>query len=125
VIRVFDLSPSYGVTANGEVISLRTGKPLRPALRGSAGYLGVSLWEGGKGRTWFVHQIVAHVFHGPRPSRKHDCAHRDGNKLNNHWRNLRWCTRAENERDKIAHGRSNQGDRNGMSAMSIARRAAL
>ena len=119
----FDLSPSYGVTEYGDVVRLDTWRLKRPSHRYQrGGYFAVSLWEQGKERRWYVHQIVAHVFHGPRPSPKHDCAHTDGNKRNNHYTNLRWCTRADNEHDKIEHGRSNRGDRNGMSAVSRARR---
>lgn len=121
-IRTFDWSPSYGVTEFGDVINLRTSKRLKPARRARGGYLCVSLSEQWGAKTWFVHQIVALAFHGPRPAR-HDAAHRDGNKLNNHYTNVRWATRSENEQDKIEHGTSNRGDRNGMSAASRRRRA--
>lgn len=111
----FPLSPSYAVTPHGDIVRIDTGTILRPAPRNSSGYLAVSLWEGGKGQTWFVHQVVALTFHGPRPSPQHHAAHDDGNKLNNHFSNVVWKTKVENERDKIAHGRTNRGDRNGMS----------
>src|SRR5262245_47053161 len=95
IMLPFSPCPLYGITEHGDVIRLDTGLPLLPAPRSKRGYLGVSLWQGGKGRTWFVHQMVAIAFHGPRPSRKHDAAHRDGNKLNNHRDNIKWCTRSE------------------------------
>lgn len=121
----FPLSPSYGVTPHGDVVRLDTGAILRPAPRNDSGYLAVSLWESGKGKSWFVHQIVAITFHGPRPSPKHHAAHDDGNQLHNHRDNVLWKTKIENERDKIAHGTSNRGDRNGMSAASLQARGEL
>jgi hypothetical protein len=116
---------NYGVTEAGDVVNLLTGLPLRPALRGKSGYLAVSLWNYGSAKTWFVHQMVAITFHGPRPSSSHQASHADGNKLNNHRDNIRWITRAENERDKIAHGKSNRGDRNGMSRAARAARGEI
>jgi hypothetical protein len=114
----FQESPSYGITIGGEIFRIDTGRKLKPAPRNKSGYLAVSLWENGKGKSWFVHQIVAMTFRGPRPSPKHHAAHDDGDKTNNHRDNIVWKTKIENERDKIAHGRSNRGDRNGMSRVS-------
>lgn len=120
----FPLSPSYAVTPHGDIVRIDTGAILRPGVRNSSGYLAVSLWEAGTGKSWFVHQIVAFTFHGPRPSPTHHAAHDDGNKLNNHYSNVIWKTKVENERDKIAHGRSNHGQRNGMSRTARAARGA-
>lgn len=100
------------------MVRLDTQSILRPARRAKNGYLAVSLWENGVGRTWFVHQIVAFTFLGERPSSQHHAAHDDGDKLNNCRSNIKWKTKIENEHDKIAHGRSNHGDRNGMSEVS-------
>ena len=122
--RRIPFSPSYLVSEIGDVKRGRLASTLRPCRLKRGGYLAVSLWEGGKGRTWPVHQIVTIVFHRERPP-KMDAAHIDGDKANNHWRNLRWATRAENEADKILHSRDNSGDRNGMSKAAQARRAAL
>jgi HNH endonuclease len=122
-VTPFPLSPSYGVTEAGNIIRLDTGAMLRPAPRSKAGYLSVSLWENGEGKTWFVHQIVALTFHGPRPSPQHHAAHDDGDKWNNCKSNVFWKTKVENERDKVRHGTSNHGDRNGMSKARQALRA--
>lgn len=78
----------------------------------------VSLWENGKGRTFYVHQIVCISYHGPRPSPRHHAAHRDGDKMNNTPGNVQWVTKEENEADKIAHGRSNRGERNGSAKLT-------
>lgn len=52
---------------------------------------------------YLIHRLVALVFIGPRPSTRHNVAHRDGNRSNNRVENLRWVTQHENEQDKIAH----------------------
>jgi hypothetical protein len=103
----------YEVSDAGEVRRVGSVRTLRatPAKRG--GYLQVSLWTDGKGHTRMVHQLVALAFHGQRPSPDHHAAHRDGNKANNSTTNIEWLTRVENEADKIAHGTSNRGERNG------------
>src|SRR5690606_13076082 len=50
----------------------------------------VSLWKGGKERTWLVHRLVAKAFI-PRVEGKNYINHIDGNRLNNHADNLEWC----------------------------------
>lgn len=44
------------------------------------------------------------AFNGPAPTRKHEVAHGNGDKLDCRAENLRWATRVENSADKIAHG---------------------
>lgn len=117
--------PNYGVTLDGRVRRLDSGKWLSPCASKRGGYLQVSLWHAGKGRLKYVHQLVALTFHGPKPSPKHDVAHHDGDKRNNHYSNLRWATRAENEADKVRHGRSNRGERNGAAKLTDAQSAEL
>lgn len=116
----FPLNKNYAVTRDGRVQRVDTGRWLKPTVQKRGGYLAVSLWQNNKGRLIPLHQVVAYTFCGPRPSPSHVVAHRDGNKLNNDASNLRWATRQENEHDKIAHGRTNRGERNGQSKISDA-----
>lgn len=81
-------------------------------------YWSVGLWIDGRTRVATVHRLVALAFHGLPPEGKNDCAHTDGNKDNNSAGNLRWASRAENEADKVRHGRSNRGERNGQSRLT-------
>jgi hypothetical protein len=108
--------PDYFVTESGRVA--RIGKATLKQHLGKRGYLTVSLWRNNRGRTVPVHRVVASAFLGPRPPECTDVAHRDGNRLNNHRANLRWSTRAQNERDKVDHGRSNRGERHGMAVLT-------
>jgi hypothetical protein len=65
-----------------------------------------------------VHVLVCERSHGPRPSSQHQAAHSCGQSLCFNPRHLRWATRKENEADKLVHGTSNRGPRNGMSKLT-------
>lgn len=79
----------------------------------SDGYLRVNLQINGLSRQKKVHSLVALAFIGDRPDGFHIC-HFDGNKKNNHLSNLRYATAFENAQDKIRHGRTSKGCKNGM-----------
>jgi len=73
-----------------------------------------------KGRAQYVSRIICEKVYGAAPSEKHQAAHSCGKGRDacvNH-RHLRWATNAENQADRIAHGTSNQGSRNGRSQLS-------
>ena len=60
---------------------------------------------------WYpIHILVAAAFIGPRPSNA-EIGHIDGNKENNHYSNLKYCTTKENAQDKIAHKTGPIGER--------------
>lgn len=64
-----------------------------------------------------LHRLVAEAFIGPCPGSEYVVAHTDGNGKNNHYSNLRWATRRENEQDKIRHGRNPYGSKAGASVL--------
>jgi hypothetical protein len=55
-------------------------------------------------KMFYVHRLVCEHFHGPQPSPDHEVAHYDRNTKNNHYSNLRWATKSENQRDRHRHG---------------------
>lgn len=63
-------------------------------------------------------RMMLRVFVSEPPTPKHCACHCDGNKDNNAIDNLRWDTRSGNEADKLLHGTSNRGARNGMAKLT-------
>lgn len=59
-----------------------------------------------------VHRLILLTFKGPCPVDMEGC-HDDGVGTNNRISNLRWDTKKANEADKVTHGTSNAGARNG------------
>ena len=85
----------YQVSNQGRVRSNMFSRPkiMKPVIR--ANYESVGLRENGYQRTFLVHRLVALAF-VPNPDGKLEVNHIDGDKRNNHFSNLEWCTRQEN-----------------------------
>lgn len=87
----------YLVTDEGDVVSLLSGRALKPWLVGR-GYASVALVAAnGDISKHYVHRIVAMAFLGPPPKGLH-VNHIDGDRLNNRPSNLEYVTAAENNR---------------------------
>lgn len=87
-----------------------------PFCRNNKGYGGV-LWMGKRRLT---HRVICEITNGPPPAPDSQAAHSCGN---GHGgciapRHLSWKDQSGNERDKIGHGTSNRGGRNGMSVLT-------
>ena len=85
-------SPGYHVSSHGRVASQLRGPGswrLLKACPNNVGYLSVKVPVNGDHKTAFVHRLVAFAFLPPQPTPKHEVNHKDGNKLNNAWVNLR------------------------------------
>lgn len=85
----------YKVTDSGDVISLKTCRSVYRYIMKN-GYQMVVLMIGGQERkSHLVHRLVAiHFIENPRNLPYVN--HIDGDKLNNHYTNLEWCTQKEN-----------------------------
>lgn len=112
---------NYEVSSLGNVRTWKNARwgraPFPQALKqnnkGKYGYKQVNLGKGsGAYESFEVQQLVALVFHGPKPTPEHQVAHGDGNPANNHRDNLRWATPAENASDKESHGTVIRGEQN-------------
>lgn len=79
---------------------------------GTDGYMRVKLMRDGKRIHKTVHVLVCQAFHG-EPKLGQEVCHKDGNKLNNKSRNLKWGTRKQNADDREVHGRTARGKNNG------------
>lgn len=111
--RVASGFPAYEVSEYGDLRRIKTGMRLKGHIN-SDGYPEYSLRNGeGRKRHVTAHSLVINSFIGSAPSPGMEIAHKDGSRLNAHWRNLRWATRQSNNDDRIGHGTTCRGERNG------------
>jgi len=81
----------YSVSSDGEVLSIKRGKVLKPFSSGN-GYLKVSLSK--SNRNVLVHRLVCSAFY-PDTSGE-NVNHVNGDKTDNRSSNLEWCSRSHN-----------------------------
>lgn len=96
-----------GVTAFGE--RDYAGYNLNP-VKCKNGYIAVNLTKQGLRNQKHIHVLVLEAFIGERPY-KYDACHNNGIKTDCKLENLRWDTRSNNHKDKIAHGTYQSGDK--------------
>jgi hypothetical protein len=85
----------YLVLTSFVMLSTR-GKLLKNILK-SDGYEHVNLYNSVKMKNWSVHRLVA-IHFIENPNNYKVVNHEDGNKLNNVYHNLEWCTHSQNTR---------------------------
>ena len=100
-------SKDMAVGAKGGKVAIRKGRELA-LVRKNNGYLAVTLTDGVSRPQVGVHRLVARAFIGECPIGLH-VLHGDGDKMNNHFTNLRYGTPAENIADTARHGRQRRG----------------
>lgn len=91
----------YMVSNTGKILSLhfkgsKEQKCLKPTAN-ERGYLAVIFYKKSKANRFFVHRLVAEAFL-EKPVGMNEVNHRDGNKSNNVYTNLEWCTSSQNKR---------------------------
>lgn len=107
---------SYAATEYGHIISLprtierKTGGPLTIPKRflqahpnKNVQYLQVDLWKNNKGKTHYVHRLVAQAAI-PNPNDLLEVNHKDGNRQNNRVDNLEWCDSSGNSQHAVNTG---------------------
>lgn len=116
---------SYEVTHDGRVFSVDSnwrgyGKRELTQTLNSDGYPSVRLVINGKRVRRTVHGLVARTHIGPQPAPGYEVRHLDGNKVNNHYKNLAWGTPKQNADDRERHGRTSRGNAHGVSIKASA-----
>jgi hypothetical protein len=91
--------PNYDVSNFGNIRNNTTGKNLKICIKG--GYYNISLTNNKIYKTLKVHRLVALAFI-KNTENKLEVNHKDKNKLNNHFTNLEWMTRRENNIHRCA-----------------------
>lgn len=98
VWKTHPIYTEYEVSTFGNVRRIRTQYVMTPSLNGR-GYFIVHLRAGieNKDGKWCrIHKLVAETFLGTAPGPEYECDHRDRNRQNNYYKNLRWATHLEN-----------------------------
>lgn len=85
---------NYGITRDGQVINMVTGRTLKPYPRGKTGHLSVDLPSG----RMYVHKLVAEAYLGQQKA-GYEVRHLDNDPLNNSVENLAYGTRSQNVLD--------------------------
>lgn len=98
----------YRVDREGYIISKRFNRPLKYNIL-QKGYAANKLRVDGKYEDVLVHRIIAKMF-VPNPENKPQVNHKDGNKLNNCYDNLEWCTASENQIHAIENNLASIGE---------------
>lgn len=103
--------PGYFASSRGAIISNRRGRRhhLKQTIRPTR-YPTVTLCIGKKRTDQNAHSLIMLAFMGPRPHGQ-VVRHLDGSRTNNNLMNLAYGTYAENEADKLAHGRRPMGEK--------------
>jgi hypothetical protein len=93
----------YEVNLSG-IIRHKETKKIRVQTKEKSGYMKVGLGKPGKNQVGVrVHRIVCVAFI-PNPNGFNVVNHKDGNKANNHYSNLEWCTNKHNTAHAISSG---------------------
>lgn len=88
----------YAATQEGHIWSYYSNKFLTETIN-ETGYLKVTLFKNLNKKCFYVHKLIALTF-VPNFDNKETVDHIDKNKLNNHYTNLRWATRSEQNINK-------------------------
>lgn len=85
---------------------------------GSRGYLHTSLTDStGETKNHDIHRLVAY-YYVDNPDKKPQVNHKDGDKTNNHYKNLEWVTNGENLMHASETGLAFRGLLNGRSKLT-------
>lgn len=90
--------PNYQVSNLGRVRSIprpKTKGGILTQRKNNCGYLKVYFWINGKGKLFSVHRLVANAFI-ENPDNLPQVNHKDGDKENNRYDNLEWCSAKSN-----------------------------
>jgi len=95
--KILEKYPDYKISNKGRIFSIRRNIFLKQSLL--LGYKIITIY----GKNTRVHRLVAETFIKNKFNKPH-VNHLDGNKANNYYKNLEWCTSSENEYHSYKNG---------------------
>lgn len=117
----------YEVSSKGDVRSIgkgphrHTGRVL--TWKVTREYAAVDLARDGRKRRFSIHTLVLLAHVGPRPFSRAEGNHKNGNKRDNHYKNLEWTTHTGNGQHASASGLlrppSLKGESNGRAKLTV------
>lgn len=114
--RTLEWLPGYEISEDGDVWN---GFRLLTGCAHPEGYRQFKLTTATAGKKIYkAHRLVCEAFHGKPVAPRTEAAHNDGDPANNHFSNLRWATRRENNHDRYLHGTSVVGEGNPRNILS-------
>lgn len=117
--------PSYEISECGHLRRAQTGRMRKPYST-TRGYPAYCLRRPDRGNvTAHAHVLVAEAFIGPKPFDGAEVCHKDGDKNNAHFTNLRWDTHKSNVADDGLGERNTQARLSEGDVRAIRRRVAL
>lgn len=93
-ISVENQKTNYEINEFGIARNIKTQKELKPLL-GSNGYYKYCLYVNKQAKYYSAHKLVA-LYFVPNKNNQEIVNHIDGNKLNNFYKNLEWCSYQDN-----------------------------
>lgn len=100
----FDNKPTdYIISSNGDIYSLKTNKFLKPSVA-SHGYYNLNIYIQGTKFSMLIHRMVTETFIPVHFEDEVVVNHIDGDKHNNYYTNLEWCTYSHNNSHAIRIG---------------------
>jgi hypothetical protein len=93
----------YFATEDGKIYSVKSHKFLKPYIT-NKGYEVVDFSISGKVKTHLVSRLIA-LTYIEKPDGCNIVNHLDNNRLNNHYKNLEWCTQSHNLKHAAKQGR--------------------
>jgi HNH endonuclease/NUMOD4 motif len=99
--------PNYVVSRTGQVWSIPRNRALKQT-RNRRGYLLVSLYRGGRAKSYLVHRLIASAWIGPIPD-GYEVNHRNGKKNQNDVNNLEIVTPQQNREHALRYGLIRRG----------------
>ena len=94
---------NFGRCRNITRLSNKNKGIIKPKINAKSGYCQYSFSINGVKHYQYVHRLVALYFLPTPREEQNEVNHKDGNKKNNHYTNLEWCSKQENMQHAFSH----------------------